>query len=362
MRKFNSFLVINPFGIGDVVFSTPLLKNLKENFPQANIFYLANRRTAPLIKRHPLVEKVFIYERDEFVTIKKQSRFLWIKRILTFIRDIKKEKIEVSIDLSLNSQFGFFSYLAGIKKRIGLDYKRRGIFLTDKLKVDGFDDKHVADYYLDTLRLLGISPKKYPLEIHPTEEIKAWVNSFLEENNLRDNLIIGIIPFGGEAWGEDAIRKRWPKENFSSLINLLIKRLNAKIFIFVGPKEKKEKEELMGYLEGKDKKECFMFDEIEIEKLVGLLDACGLVVGNDTGPLKIADALGKKTVGIFGPVDEKIYGFYPQESLNKIAIKKDITCRPCYKRFRLSPCNNKYACLLQIKVEEVFSEIKKLLN
>ena len=70
-EEFKSFLLINPFGIGDVVFSTPLIANLKEKFPRARIFYLCNKKVYPILKNHPSIEKVFIYERDEFVRNRK---------------------------------------------------------------------------------------------------------------------------------------------------------------------------------------------------------------------------------------------------------------------------------------------------
>jgi len=118
-NKLKSFLIINPFGIGDVLFSLPLIKNLKESFPTSKIFYLCNKRTYPVLENNSLINKTFVYERDEFEAVKKISKVLWIKKIRKFILEIKKENIDIAIDLSLNPQFGFFSWFAGIKKRIG---------------------------------------------------------------------------------------------------------------------------------------------------------------------------------------------------------------------------------------------------
>jgi len=360
MRKIKSFLVINPFGIGDVIFSTPLLKNLKKTYPEADIFFLANRRVYPLIENHPFIKKVFVYERDEFERIKKQSKFMWLKKFFAFIGEIKKERIEVCIDLSLNPQFGFFAYLAGIKKRVGLDYKKRCIFLTDKLEIEGFENEHVADYYLDALKLLKIPAEKTSLEIYPTQESKNWAKYFLESNGLEKELIIGIVPFGGESWRKDAERRWWPKENYALLADLLIKKFRAKIFIFVGPREKEYGKQLFRLIKEKDS--CFIFDEIDLKNLVALIDCCDLIIGNDGGPLKIANALGKNFISIFGPVDEKVYGAYPPDLSNAKVIKKDLACRPCYKKFRLSECKNRKKCLKDINVEEVFSSVLNFLN
>ena len=68
-----SFLVMNPFGIGDVLFSTPLVRQLHEAHPGAKIYYLCNRRTSTFLKNHPLITKLFIYERDEFRAAEKRS-------------------------------------------------------------------------------------------------------------------------------------------------------------------------------------------------------------------------------------------------------------------------------------------------
>ena len=60
-------LIINTFGIGDVLFTTPMISNLRLAYPECTIAYLANRRTADFLKFNPDIYQVFVYERDEFV-------------------------------------------------------------------------------------------------------------------------------------------------------------------------------------------------------------------------------------------------------------------------------------------------------
>ncbi|RKY34835.1 MAG: hypothetical protein DRP69_03625, partial [Candidatus Duberdicusella sinuisediminis] len=80
------------------------------------------------------------------------------------------------------------------------------------------------------------------------------------------------------------------------------------------------------------------------------------------GLLKVANALNKKIVAIFGPVSEKVYGLYPFKPSQHIILKKDLPCRPCYKKFRLPECPYDIACLREITVEEVFSAVSKLIS
>lgn len=355
-----SILVINPFGIGDVLFSTPLLRNIQVNFPNAKIYYLCNKRSAPLIQMHPLISKIFVYERDEFVKESKKSFFSGLLKYWRFIQELRKERIECALDLSLNTQFSFFAFLAGMKKRYGLDYKKRSIFLTKKLEIAGFNAKHVADYYLDVLGMLKVPIKRCNLEVYTDSGNDKWAENFLKESNiLEKRLIIGIAPCGGEAFGKDNHLRRWPGEKFSQLIDMLVETYESTIFIFAGPKEKNDVLVITGVLKHKNK--VFDFSECSLERTVSLVKRCDLFIGNDSGLLKFADGLNKKIIALYGPIDEKVYGPYLSAD-RSIIVKKDLPCRPCYNNFRLQPCTRDRECLKSISVEEVFTVASSILK
>ena len=89
INNFKKILIINPFGIGDVLFTTPIIHTLKDSFPDVKIGYLCNRRTASLLENNPHIDYLFIYERDEFEAIRKKSTFNWLKQIVVFLYQIK---------------------------------------------------------------------------------------------------------------------------------------------------------------------------------------------------------------------------------------------------------------------------------
>ena len=359
-ESYKSFLVINPFGIGDVLFSTPLLRNLKKAYPDSDIFYLCNRRTHILLENNPLIARTFIYERDEFEAEKEKSRFAWFRKYTDFVISIRRKHIDVAIDLSLNSKFGFFCWAAGIRKRIGLDYKKRGRFLTDKFCLKGFDDKHVAAYYLDVLKLIGLNPEECGLEVYLNNKSRQWVKNLLAKESIgHDSLVVGIAPCGGQAFGDKAWTKRWDINRYAELARRLIDKFSAKIFIFAGRGEKKEVLQMLSGIHNRES--CYEFTDSSLDKIVALVDRCNLFIGNDTGPLRFADALDKPLIGIFGPVDEKVYGVFP-ESRRKIIITEDVDCRPCYRRFKLPECKYNRRCLNDISVEKVFNAAETLID
>ena len=75
-------------------------------------------------------------------------------------------------------------------------------------------------------------------------------------------------------------------------------------------------------------------------------------------PYNMAVALGIPTVSIFGPVDERIYGPYPNKG--HTIVTYPIACRPCYRQFRRASCDHMF-CLNKIEVQVVYEVVKKFL-
>lgn len=349
-------LIINPFGIGDVLFTTPLIRNLKEAFPKSKIGFLCNRRTEPIIRNHTNIDWTFVYERDEFEDVKKRSKLLWLKKYVRFMNDIREKHFDIAFDLSLSSQFGFLGWYTGIKKRIGYDYKKRGRFLTHKFRMQGYENKHVIDYHLGLLKFIEVRPISHRPNIYINSSDRIWAKHFLYENKVeKDDVLIGIAPGGGESFGEDAYRKLWPIDRFVKLCDRLQRELNAKICIVIGPKEKHICEKFS------DNRNVIVVSSVGIMQAAAAIDNLDLVISNDSGLLRVANSLGKKIVAIFGPVDTKVYCPYPPEDNNYVVISKELSCSPCYKKFRLAKCKNDLRCLKDITVEEVFQAAKSLL-
>ena len=77
--------------------------------------------------------------------------------------------------------------------------------------------------------------------------------------------------------------------------------------------------------------------------------------------MHMAVALGVKTVSIFGPVDDLVYGPYPPSDKH-IVIKKQIDCRPCYQGFRMQFCDKNRLCLNSITTQDVFDAVRRLVS
>lgn len=357
-QKLKYILIINPFGIGDVLFSTALVEVIGRQVEGCHIGFLCNRRTEALLKNNPLIDWIFVFEKDEFRNLWKGSKIKCIGKFMSLLKEIKDKRFDTVFDLSLSRRFGFFTWLIGIPRRIGFNYKNRGIFLTDKIDIKGYHDKHIVEYYLDLLRSVNLNPTANYLMLYVTDADKKWAKDFLTAREVKDgDLVIGVVPGGGASWGKDAGIKQWKKEGFAQVADQLIEKHNAKVIIFGDKNEADICEEVKNNMRNKP---IMAYGETTLLQFAALIGMCNLVIANDGGPLHVAVAMGPGTVGIFGPVDEKVYGQYPPNAKHK-AVKSNLECQPCYRNFKLKDCDIR-RCLDAIAPEDVLKAAEEVLK
>ena len=192
---------MNPYGLGDVLFTTPAIKSLRQSFPDAYIAYMCNPRAKPILQNNKLIDEIIIFEKKQMTKRLGRSMMDVFKKGCSFVSFVRKKKFDLSIDYSLNFQFSLFTMVIGIRERIGLDYKKRSRFLTKRIVFKGFDDKHVADYYISVLELIGIPPKLFPLELNLSKEDSARAVEILKDVtiDLDKHFCIAICPAGGRS-------------------------------------------------------------------------------------------------------------------------------------------------------------------
>ncbi len=352
------FLIINPFGIGDVLFTLPVIESVKEDSKGRKVGYLCNRRTEPILRADPGVDRVFVYEKDELRRLWKESKLKYIYRMFSFISEIRREKFDTAIDLSLNREYGFICILAGIKNRIGFNYRKRGLYLTKKVDIDGYSGKHIIDYYLDLLGLAGIKPSRKGPRIRIPDDDARWARDFLSLNDIPGgSLLVGVAPAGGASWGRDARVKHWRSDGFAETADRIADSFGARIVIFGSPAEAKACETTASVMRNSPVNTC---GKTSLMQAAALMSRCKLVIANDGGLLHLAAAAGAGTVGIFGPVDEKVYGQYPAGPAHRV-VKEEISCRPCYANFRMKDCPDRI-CLGRIEPDKVFKEASEVLK
>ena len=230
--------------------------------------------------------------------------------------------------------------------------------MTYKVFLSGFEDKHVAQYYLDLLKELGgtIYDQKLQLAVQSADD--AWADDFLKKNGVSSqDRLVAVIPGAGASWGQQAVYRRWSIDKYVQLVDKIIEKHKVPI-ILMGDKNETGLCERFGQGVKNGSSIMDVCGQTTLGQMAALLSRCQVVVLNDGGPLHIAVASGVKTVSIFGPVDEQVYGPYPAQG-HKV-VTRDIPCRPCYRRFRRAQCEH-ISCLRNIEVDDVLERVEELL-
>ncbi len=352
------FLIVNPFGIGDVLFTTPMIEAIKAQ--GAFLGYVCNARSSHLILSNPKVDKTFVFEKDEFRRAWQNSKIGCIKKVFNLIGDIKSEKFDIVFDLSLSRQYSFFLKMTGIKERIGYDYHNRGIFYTKKILLpNGYEGKHVIDHHLELLSCAGFDIfKDARMKIYIAGNDTQKADDLLSEKGItKKDKYICVMPGAGASWGDTAFRRRWPIERFKNIVSKISKEFNRKIVLLGSAEEKHLSNNIACGVSG-----CInLCGMTELMVSLAILKNAELLITNDGGPLHMAVAAGTKTISIHGPVDSRVYGPYPVSDKHLIVENNNLDCRPCYKNFKLPACKN-MVCINNISVDDMFYKVKKMLG
>ncbi len=356
----NAILVINTFGIGDVLFTTPLLRHLRQAYPDARIVYMANRRAAPLLSRNQNINEVMVYERDEFYDLYKANRLAYFKRWWALVKEIQLQKFDMVFDFSMNPTFSGIAFFCGVPRRLGFDYRARGRFLTDKIKIKRFEGRHMVEHYLGLLEFIQLRPTPGPMELPLNPADEEWARQWVQARKMASSkLLLAVVPGGGSSWGGQATHKRWPAEKYADLVDKLIAELGATVILMGDAKEEQLCQDIAhrAHRIAKNPALYSAVGETSLTQMAALLKLCRLAIVNDGGPLHIAVASGVPTVGIFGPVDDIVYGPYPRHGHE--VVKKGLACQPCYRYFRVPACAH-LSCLNDLAVDAVFRKVRLL--
>lgn len=332
-------LIFNVNWLGDVLFSTAAIRNIKRNFPDSYIACIIPSRCEPVLKGNPHLDEILIFDEK---SIHKNAL-----EKLKFVKLLMSKKFDMVFLLHRSFSRALICRLAGIPQRIGHHTKKRAFLLTKSIMPPERDSMHRIDYYLHIIENAGLKIEDKHTEFFISQQDKESVDNFLNAHAVAKNdFLTGINPGGN--W----LAKRWPKEYWAQLADKLISEFGFKVVITGSSSDialVKSIHKLM------KEKAIVAAAELNIKQLGALCERLDLFITADTGPLHIANAVGtKKIIALFGPTHPDITGPMPMTDVS--ILRKDVHCKiPCYI---VSCLDNR--CMKAIKPDDVLSEVKKI--
>jgi heptosyltransferase II len=341
MKKQLKILIIEPNWLGDVIFTTPAFKAVKQSYPESFLAVVVAPRAAPILENNPYIDKIF--KLDE----KKEEKGIFSK--INFIKKIKPYQFDKAILFHRSFTKTLLIYLSRVKEIIGYGYKKRSMLLTRKISPLEKDSVHKQDYYLNVLEKSGLVITDKNCQIYLKDDEKEDIKKVVPQTNLlKNNYLIGLNPFSN--WPP----KNWPLYNYQKLIEKILYKYPNSIFFLTSKNKQKKLTLLASQFREKVIDLC---GKTTLRQLACLYIHLDLVISGDSGPLHLAGAVGTKFIGIYGPTSPSC-----TKPINKakgyILFKNDICPVPCYQK----NCPIQYRCIKKIKPNNVFGCLQELLK
>ena len=332
MKPLKNILVVSVNWLGDVVFSTPVYRALKDNFPGARVTALAVPRVRAVLALCPDVDDVILYDEDG------EGRSLLAK--IQLAAHLRAQRFDGVFILRPSFSRTLIICLAGVPVRVGFNTKNTLGLVNFPVDDRGLDERHRSDVYLLLLERSGLIVRDRACRLSVPAEGLVSADQLLQSRGIVPGQPFIVLNTGGN-WD----LKQWPWERFAALTQRIVleKKIQVVLTGAIGDVERVGK---VAVLSGVKPVELAGVTDLQGLAAVFLRSQC--VVSSDSGPLHLASALGVRTVSVFGPTRPEITG--PRGTGKAQVIFKDVGCNkaPCY--YMECPNNR---CMKMVEVNDV---------
>jgi len=306
MSKYQNILLIQTAFLGDAILTTPLIRAIKQTFPQASLDILVIPETRIIFKFNPHLNQILSFDKR-----KLPQRIISFFKVLTMLR---RNKYDLIISGQLSFTTSVLMYLSGTKNRLGFPRQK---LLTMNINLP--KGLPIVQRYLKLMTALTETKFSYQTELFWNETIEDNVDTIIQENISKNKKVVGIAP--GSVWKT----KRWLPEYYSELISALGKKGIQTVLI-----GGREDYQLCQSIANKSRsKPLNLAGKLSIPGSAALIKRLDLVVTNDSAPMHLANAVQTDVIAIFGPTVRR-FGFFPFREHDKV-LEIGLDCRPCGK-------------------------------
>ena len=343
-EEWRKILIMKPSSLGDIVMALPVLSALRKTFANTRISWLVRPEFAPLLKIHPYVDEVIVFDRK--LLGKAWRSWAGLKELRSLIGGLRGARFDAIIDLQGLFRTGALSWLSGCRRRFGMAESRElaHLFYTDNVPPDA-DKPHMVDYYLKIAHAAGASEADVEFVFGEDRRAGEGVAALLRRQGFSDAGYAVIIP--GSAHAD----KCWPIENFAAVADRVANDFALRI-IATGTASERDTVEKLREIAHTDV--VNLAGRTGLVELVEILRKAALVLGNDTGPSHIAAAIGRPAVLVYGCSNPARVGPYTQNAC-AVANKPE-------SRGREFKSDNPDYDIAKVCVEQVYSSVCERLS
>lgn len=343
-------VVTKYLGMGSILLATPALNALKAQYPACKIILMTFSNNTGFARRLGIF--------DDVLSIRTTSLLLFALDTLRNVRRIRQIKADYLLDLEFFARFStIVSYLSGAACRVG--YYMPQIWRGDLLDIPVHFNpyRHVCEIFAAQVEALGIRVDDSAITAPLVDEAaRLQVRSLLDHAGVRDDDSIVTVNVNAS---DLSLERRWPGNNFVTLIDALAQHKKIRFVLVGSPEEQMYVEEVYSAL-SPTARSCSinLAGKQTLDEFFALLAMSDVCITNDSGPLHIAAALGTRTISFFGPESPQLYG---PKGTGHIVFYAGIYCSPCLSVFnaKRAMCNGDNICMKAILPDQILEKLSR---
>ena len=340
-------LVLRLSAIGDVLHATPVARELKKLQPDCQLTWLVSPPADKLLAKNPYIDEVLVWDRRPLDKAFAQCNLTAAWRELKKARALLKARhFDLVLDIQGLFLTGLLARLSGAKRRIGIHERHEGNPLFMSEMAPNIASSHKVPRYLSALIPLGFDLSAFTpgLTLKLPTSLDTFAENFWPAHGIDPQQPLLMVTIR-TTWPD----KNWEPENFGQALNALPERVQI---VFCGaPSDAIFIQKAQAQMH---RSSLSIAGQTSLLELAALLKSADLLLSCDTGPLHIADAIGCKTLSLWGPTQPDVYG--PLTAGHEFIISPH-TCRRCLK----TKCQHKTnACMKAITPEMVATRLKDI--
>lgn len=311
-------LVIRFSSMGDIIYTTPVVRCLKQQLPDAEIHFLTKPAFKYIYDNNPHLDKLLLLQ----------------PKLSDTIKEIKEQQYDYLIDLHSNLRTRIIKLRTGIKSST-YNKERIAKWLTLKFRLKLVKPTHLVDRYLQTVKFLGVENDGKPIDYYIKNQYQ-----------LADLVPASHQKFVAFIVGATHFTKRMPNEKVISIC----KKINKPIVLLGGKDVKDNADEISAALGSMVYNACGV---TTLDQSVFLVSQADSIIGFDTGLTHIAEAFNKPIASIWGSTVPELLGVQPYKVEKSLIAGVELPCRPCSK-FGLETCpQGHFKCMKDIDEQSI---------
>ncbi|MCX5794495.1 MAG: glycosyltransferase family 9 protein [Elusimicrobia bacterium] len=328
-------LIIQLRRIGDVIFTLPLIKVLRENFPRAQIDFLVEQPSDQLVRLDPALNETLVYDK---------------RRPVHWLREVRARRYDLVLDFLANGRTWPIAFCSGARSKAAFTGPWRRSLVYNHL-ARATPNAYLVEQKLDILRSLGLQVGSWGWDIRLPAADTKWAEDFLKEQSVGSaRALVALAPASRRE------TRRWLPARFAEVAQGLLSRGRDVLFLW-GPGEKEYIEDIARRAGDAGPGRKVIPPDTPLLRLAALIRSSALVLTVENGPKNLAVALGVPTVNIVGPNNPG--SFNPLSDPSHVVLRDEsLGCLGC----ELNACPSHHECMENITPDSVLREIERLLS